>query len=151
MDVQSGLFFVTNNESRAATLGIPSFVFTSHGPDFRDVARYRTMFAGVLHDPYLREKLLEISATYIPDGKNDNVVDTNQVIKKLTSLGVTSGLLVELGCGNGESAAELKNRSAMDVIGVDRHSIETITIIHSGEIVLQGYRTYKQILQGVFH
>ncbi|MDP3941519.1 MAG: methyltransferase domain-containing protein [bacterium] len=125
IDLIHGVFFLSHQEPRYEELGILPFEMDEfYGPDFRNADEITERINRVLADDELRAKLKKSLAIATP-GLGQSYLDMEIVKQVLEGQNVSSGVLVELGCGQGSRTAEWQESTSLTTIGIDRLYRET--------------------------
>jgi hypothetical protein len=122
LDLISSVFVLSLSSKRYKLLQAPDFEL-SKGEfiGFTDESRVREVISGVIADPQLRQELIGVAATLIPEISTVDM-DMGIVVEVLRHHGINSirNVLLDLGCGIGKRTLQWHKATGITTIGLDR-------------------------------
>lgn len=112
------VYHLIQNNLLANIYHLPRFSMHNGELNLSDEQEVKAIVNNILENPFLKQKLLELSTIYCPtcSGMDLMIEDISEL---LTARGFTSGYLLDLGCGLGEKTPSWAE-TGLRVIGIDR-------------------------------
>jgi len=120
VDLVYGLFFFTEEHPLAQKANLPHFALTDDGvTNFQDTAIITNTINTILANDELRHGYQQVMDNLLPD-LSQIPLGKDYVQKMLSRMGITGGVVLDLGCGIGRDTAEWSEKLGLFTLGLER-------------------------------